>query len=404
MNIITNNPPPPYYTAMVTITLKPGREKVVTQFHPWIYSGAIKKVDGVTKTGDPCLVRSHDGRFLGHGYYNRKSSIAVRMMTFDETPFSDLILTERIREAAALRAAVIPHNTTAYRIINAEGDRLPGLIVDRFGDVLCMQISAACMEGYRQIIAAELMSLFNATAVYERSKGEGRQLEGLNDVEGPVIGSLPQDIFAAEHGLKISIDVSKGQKTGYFTDQRDNRALFASYAQGKRIFDCFCYTGGFALHACNAGAETAFLVDTSAPALAIAQSNLRVNGFDLPADHFIQADAFEFFRHMSHSFDLIVVDPPKLAPHKRDVDAAARAYKDLNFWAIRKIKLGGILFTFSCSQNIDRPLFSQIVMAAAVDSGKSVQILHVLSAAPDHPVSVFHREGDYLKGFVLRVQ
>jgi 23S rRNA (cytosine1962-C5)-methyltransferase len=388
---------------MLRIHLKNGKDKPIRMGHPWVFSGAIARVEGRGEPGDLCSVVSFSGESLGSGFYNIHSTIRVRMLAGKGEQFSEDMLSQRIAGAAARRAAILDSGTDSCRLVNSEGDRLPGLIVDKYGPGLCVQIQTAGMERFRQHIIDSLRISCSPTFIFERSDTDARTREGLSGSEGVLQGDMPSEIVVRENGLKFRADISSGQKTGFFLDQRGNRRLFSEYARDKTICDCFCYSGGFSVYGLVNGAASGILVDTSEGALAAARENCALNGIPEAKYAAVAADVFDYLRKTDRAFDCIVLDPPKFAKHKGEVEAAARGYKDINLLAFKKTAPGGLVFTFSCSNAVDPFLFRQIVFAAAADSGRFVQVLHVLSAGPDHPFNIAHREGEYLKGLVLRV-
>jgi 23S rRNA (cytosine1962-C5)-methyltransferase len=388
---------------MLCIHLKDGKDKPIRMGHPWVFSGAISRVEGKGGPGDLCSVVSSSGEALGTGFYNYNSTIRVRMLAGKGEPFNEEALSQRLAKAAARRAAILDNNTDSCRLVNSEGDCLPGLIVDKYGAGLCIQIQTAGMERFRQHIIDSLRRSCSPAFIYERSDTDARMREGLSGHDGVLYGDLPSEIIVRENGLKFRADISSGQKTGFFLDQRENRRLFREYARGKTICDCFCYSGGFSVYGLVNGADSSVLVDTSESALAAARENCALNRIPEAKYSAVAADVFDWLRKTDRSFGCIVLDPPKFAKHKGEVEAAARGYKDINLLAIKRAAADGIVFTFSCSNAVDPTLFRQIVFAAAADSGRFVQVLHVLSAGPDHPFNIAHREGEYLKGLVLRV-
>jgi len=388
---------------MVRITLKRGKDKPIRMGHPWVFSGAVARYDGEAEAGEPCIVLDAGGGMLGYGYCNPRSSIAVRMLTRGDVPFDEALLCRRIEAALAERRDIAGDATNAYRCINSEGDFLPGLVVDRYAEGLCMQILTAGMERYRAAISSCLLKLLAPSFIYERSDGEQRMREGLEKRKMLLSGIMPEKLIVRENGLRFAADLAEGQKTGMFLDQRENRMLVRRYAAGRRMADCFAYAGGFSVNALAAGAISAVAVDSSQRGLALARENRRLNGFGARDEDFIESDVFSFLRESSAAYSLIVIDPPKFAKHDRDVHQACRGYKDINLLAMRRCAAGGVIFTFSCSQAVDAKLFRQVVFAAAADSGRAVQVLHVLSQPPDHPANAAHKEGEYLKGLVLRV-
>jgi 23S rRNA (cytosine1962-C5)-methyltransferase len=380
--------------------LKANREKPLLQRQPWIFSGAIKSVKDYHAKGELCTVHSATGTLLGTGYYNDSSSIAVRMLSFGDHPFTRVTLESRLAAACDRRRTILCQTTTTCRLVNSEGDFLPGLIVDRFDSVLVVQFLTAGMEQFRANVVDWLRANCSPQCIIERSDVEARRLEGLELVEGVVWGTAPQRIEVLENGLRYEVQPQVGQKTGFFADQRENRQLIRRYAPGKQVCDCFCYSGGFALNAAAAGAGQVTAVDSSAAAIELAKTNFSLNGLSAQCE---VADIFSWLRTQERTYEVMVLDPPKFAKQRRDVDRAARGYKDINMVAMKRVALEGILFTFSCSQAIDPYLFRQIIFAAATDSGRQAQLLHVLNQPPDHPVNIAHREGEYLKGLVLRI-
>jgi 23S rRNA (cytosine1962-C5)-methyltransferase len=389
---------------MLTVTVKKGREKPVVNGHPWIFSGSIHKVDGEALPGASCIVKDPGGVVLGHGYYNATSSITVRMLTKGDEPFTDERLRRRIERAIAARRDLLrTPDTDSCRLVNAEGDFLPGLVVDSYAGGLCVQLLTAGMERLRPAVLSALGNLLSPRFIFERSDTEARKREGLLPGEGLLQGDLSGPLVVRENGLRFGVDLAGGQKTGFFFDQRVNRMLVRAYAKGARCLDCFSYSGAFALNMATAGAASVTSVDLSKNAGEWQKKNRSLNGFDLQKNEFICADVFNYLRKTDGRFDLVVLDPPKFAPHPSDVPKAARGYKDINLIALRKIEPGGTLFTFSCSNAVDTKLFRQIVFAAAADAKREVQLIHQLSAGPDHPVNIAHPEGEYLKGLALRV-
>jgi 23S rRNA (cytosine1962-C5)-methyltransferase len=383
--------------------LKEGKERPVLRGHPWIFSGAIESVEGCEEPGELCDIYSHNKTFLARGYINRRSQITSRILTREERPIDVHLFRQRIQQALKYRQEVLPPQTNAYRLINSEGDFLPGLVVDVYEKGLCCQFFTAGMERWKPDIVSILKDLLDPAFIYERSDVPSRAEEGLATVKGLLFRELKSTVEIQEHGHRFQVDIAKGQKTGFFLDQRENRRLFASLAKDRRVCDCFCYTGAFAVYAVAAGAKSALAVDSSKEALELFGENIELNGPPDVAMDFQCQDAFQYLRHPSGQFDLVVLDPPPFARRKGDVPKAARGYKDLNMWALKMLPADGILFTFSCSQAIDIRLFQQIVFSAALDAKREVQIIHRLGQPSDHPVSLFHPEGEYLKGLVLRV-
>jgi 23S rRNA (cytosine1962-C5)-methyltransferase len=390
---------------MIVVHLQKGKDKPIRMGHPWVFSGAIARVPGDdgAKNGDLCDVVAAGGERLGMGYYNSNSTIRVRMLTRGDDRFDAAVLSQRIAGAIALRRPILSGETDSCRLVNSEGDRLPGLIVDKYGSGLCLQVLTAGMERFRREILEALRHCCSPRYLYERSDTDARFREGLLPQEGLVFGELPDECIARENGLRFLVDVTGGQKTGLFLDQRENRKLLSAYVPGRTMCDCFSYSGGFSVYGLKNGAQFSTLVEKSGEALGLAKENLGLNGIGTDRFETESADVFEFLRETRRRYDCIVLDPPKFAKHKGEVDKAARGYKDINLCAMKNINPNGIVFTFSCSNAVDPYLFRQIVFAAAADSQRSVQVLHMLGAGPDHPFNIAHREGEYLKGLVLRV-
>ncbi len=393
------------------IRLKAGREKSLLRLHPWVYSGAIDKLFGSPASGDTVEVRASDGRFLAWAAWSPQSQIRARVWSFEEPdrPGPEL-LRGRIEHALALRRALAPQDAprqdAALRLVHGEADRLPGLIVDRYGDTLVAQVLSAGIERWRDLLADSLIEKTGCARIYERSDAEVRELEGLPARTGAMRGDAPTvPLEIVEHGLRYAVDVIGGQKTGFYLDQRDNRRRIRELASGRDALNCFCYTGGFSLAALAGGAPSVVSIDSSGPALELARRNAQENGFDASRTEWIEADVFRYLRDarsQGRSFDLIVLDPPKFAPTERHAPAAARAYKDINLNALKLLRPGGLLATFSCSGGVSADLFQKIVAGAAADAAASATLLERFHAAPDHPVLLEFPEGEYLKGLLLR--
>ena len=390
------------------IVLKPGREKSVQRRHPWVFSGAIETVHGEPAPGETVAVLAASGEVLAQAAYSPHSQIRARIWSFAAgVPIDAAFMTERLRQALAYRRRVLPLSVDACRLVHAECDGLPGLVVDRYADTAVMQCSSAGAEYWRDVYAGALVELGACARVYERSDAEVRRLEGLEPRAQPVIGDAPQDAIRVREGpLAFLVDVRHGQKTGLFIDQRDNRARVRDAAAGRRVLDVFSYTGGFALAALAGGAAHVTAIETSAEAIAGAWANAQASALDASTVRWIEEDAFAALRRLAAAgerFDLIVLDPPKFAPTERHVERAARAYKDINLWAFRLLRAGGTLHTFSCSGGVDAKLFQSIVAGAALDAGVQGRIVARLAAAADHPVALDFPEGEYLKGLVVAV-
>ncbi|HEX2649338.1 MAG TPA: class I SAM-dependent rRNA methyltransferase [Burkholderiales bacterium] len=392
---------------MKAITLKPGREKSLRRRHPWIFSGAIEAVEGKPESGDTVLVRSADKKPLALGAWSARSQIRTRVWSFAvSASVNERFFRERIRKARDLRNSLpAAKHTNALRLVHGESDGLPGLVVDRYADVLVAQFLSAGAERWRDAILDALMDLTGCAAVFERSDAEVRKIEGLEPRVGFARGNKDaRRCPILEHGLNFVVDVAEGQKTGFFLDQRDNRQRVRALAAGRDVLDAFCYTGGFSVAALAGGAKSVTAVESSAAALEGAKENLRLNAVDSSKAEFQQADVFahqRLLRDRGASFDLIVLDPPKFAPTAAQARNAARAYKDINLTAFRLLRPGGLLATFSCSGGVGAELFQSIVAGAAVDAGAEAKILERFGAAPDHPVALEFPEGDYLKGLLV---
>ncbi|WJF90167.1 class I SAM-dependent rRNA methyltransferase [Paraburkholderia bonniea] len=399
---------------MNIVTLKSSKEKSLLRRHPWVYANAIERVAGKPASGATVLVQAHDGRFLARAAWSGHSQIRARVWSFDEAePIDHAFFKRRIQRALLHRQAMV-HNTGAVRLIFGEADGLPGLVVDHYtgadapqrGQLVC-QFMAAGVEAWKEAIVAALIAVTGCPNVYERSDVSIRAKEGLEQITGVLAGEAPPEtLVVSENGVRYHVDVLHGHKTGFYVDQRDNRALVQQMAAGRDVLNCFCYTGGFSLAALAGGAQRVVSIDSSGEALALAQRNVTVNGFDAARATWLDADAFKTLRHLhddGERFDLIVLDPPKFAPSREHVDRAARAYKDINLTGFKLLRPGGLLFTYSCSGAIDAELFQKIVAGAAADARVDARILRRLGAGMDHPLLSAFPEGEYLKGLLLQV-
>jgi 23S rRNA (cytosine1962-C5)-methyltransferase len=392
---------------MAKLILKPGREKSLLRRHPWVFSGAVAQVQGQPESGATLAIRAADGRFMGWGAYSPKSQIVARVWSWrEEAPLGVGLLRERLSQALAMRARLVAEGQPA-RLVHAESDGLPGVIVDRYGDTIVLQLSSAGAEVWRDTLAGLLLELTGAQRVYERSDAEVLALEGMQPRAGPLRGEAPSDPLEIEEaGVKFLLSIATGHKTGFYLDQRENRALIRSLAGGATVLDCFCYTGGFALSALAGGAGHVTAVEASGEALALARRNAQLNTFAADRCEWVEADVFQMLRRLrdqGRRFDLIVLDPPKFAPTAALAERAARGYKDINLLAFKLLAPGGLLATFSCSGGISRDLFQKIVAGAALDAGVDAQILRHLGAGLDHPVALSFPEGEYLKGLLCRI-
>ena len=389
------------------ITLKKGRERSVMRGHPWIFSGAVETVDGEPRPGDTVSVFSSTGQCLGQGAYSPASQIRVRLWTFGEQIDIDAaFFKRRIQAAVALRETLrIPSGTNAYRWVSAESDGVPGVVVDRYGDFLVCQFLSAGAEQCREIILDPLKGMDGVKGIYERSDADVRRKEGLKPASGVVWGEAPPDLVEIdEHGIRYNVDIRNGHKTGFYLDQRENRQRVRSLSAGRRVLNCFAYTGGFGLAAYRGGAVHVTNVEDMAGAIAVMTGNFELNGCDPQRYDNVKADVFQLLRRYNEegrTFDLIVLDPPKFADSQRQLDRASRGYKDINRLAFKLLQPGGLLFTFSCSGLMKMPLFQKIVADAAIDGHCRAHILQWLGQSPDHPVQVTIPESHYLKGLLL---
>jgi len=392
---------------MVTITLKPGKEQSLLRFHPWIFSGAIAKMKGEPEEGEVVEVCDALGSFLALGHY-QIGSIMVRVLSFEPTKINQQFYTDRIREAYYLRCKIglaESENTTAFRLIHGEGDYLPGLVIDVYNGVAVVQMHSVGMYRDREFIYKALVEVMgdNLKAIYNKSEGTLPFKAGVEAQNTYVYGQRPDDIVALENGLKFLPDWEHGQKTGFFVDQRENRALIERYSKGRNVLNMFCYTGGFSIYAMRGGANKVHSVDSSERAIELTRNNVELN-FPGDARHEATAeDAFKFMERTEGEFDLMILDPPAFAKHYNVLNKALQGYRRLNTKALEMIKPGGILFTFSCSQVVSKEVFRTMVFSSAAKAGRRVSILHQLSQPADHPVNIYHPEGEYLKGLVLQV-
>ena len=395
---------------MSKLVLKTGKERSLLRRHPWVFAGSVDRLEGRARPGDTVEVVAGDGRPLGRAAWSPESQIRARIWSFAADAVIDhAFFKRRVAESVARRAAhPLLAGESGLRLIHGESDGLPGVIADRFGDVVVVQLTSAGAEKWRDAIVAGLVQATGCRAVYERSDSEVRGMEGLGPKTGCVHGELPEGpLTIVENGVRMEVDVVAGHKTGFYLDQRDNRRLTGQLADGRSVLNCFCYTGGFSLQALAGGANSVLSIDSSGPALDGARRNLAMNS-QLAATRaeWQQADVFDALRVLrseGRRFDLIVLDPPKFAPSAAHADRASRAYKDINLFGFRLLNPGGILMTYSCSGGIGLELFQKIVAGAASDAGVDARILHRLSAAADHPIGLAVPEGEYLKGLAVQV-
>lgn len=391
---------------MHKLILKPGREKSLKRHHPWIFSGAVASVDGKPEAGDTIEVRSSDSELLALAAYSPHSQIRARAWSWCEVDIDGGFFTRRIEDAAAARAALRMGETSdALRLVHGEADGLPGVIADRYGGNVVVQLLSAGADRWRDAIADALCGLPGIERVWERSDADARELEGLKPRNGLLRGKpLADALMIAEHGLKFKVEIDAGHKTGFYLDQRDNRLLLRNLVDGKDVLDCFSYTGGFAINALRGGAKSVLAIDSSGLALDIARANAQLN--ELSGAEWFEGDVFHSLRRLrdqGRSFDVIVLDPPKLAPTAASVERAARAYKDVNLFAFKMLRPGGHLMTYSCSGGVSAELFQKIVAGAALDAKIDARIERWLHAGADHPVALNFPESEYLKGLLCRV-
>jgi 23S rRNA (cytosine1962-C5)-methyltransferase len=386
------------------IILKKGKDKPILRGHPWVFSGAVAKVEGEVSPGELGEVYSKGGQFLGLGHINPRSQIVVRLLTKKKEELGENFFRGRILRAMDLREDWSRKKTNAYRVINGEGDYLPGLIADRYGETLVLQCLTAGMDRLKEMLINLLVKELRPQSIYERSDVATRREEGLAENSGLLYGKdIPEWIEIEEQGCRFRVNIKKGQKTGFYLDQRENRFFLKGLSEGKKILDCFSYTGAFSVHAGSGGAKEVTLVDSSEEALAMAEEHFSLNQLEKVPHRFIRGDVFEIMRGLEPGYDIVILDPPPFAKKKGHLPGASRGYKDLNLWAFRLLNQEGLLFTFSCSHHMSWDLFQKIVFSAALDSGRSVQLIGRMGHPWDHPINICHPEGEYLRGLICRV-
>ena len=394
---------------MAKVIIKQEICKTLKYRHPWIFSGAIKRIEGAPAAGETVEIYTEKNEFVGLGAYSPKSKIAIRMWSFEPgEKISKEFFAKKISHSIESRKKnQILLAGNSVRLVFAESDGIPGLIVDKFADYLVCQFLSAGVEYHKKVIIEVLQGLMPCTGIYERSDVEIREKEGLPLISGILAGTDPPELLEIEeNNLKFYIDIKHGHKTGFYLDQRMNRSLVAEYAKGNEVLDCFTYTGGFSVSALNAGAKRVTSVDSSGPALEMVRKNIELNSLDSTKLELVEAKVAEQlrkYRDMGKQFDMIILDPPKFIYDRSHLEQAARAYKDINLLGIKLLKPGGILATFSCSQPMGEEMFQQMISYAAADANKNVQVLHKLWQSPDHPVAVNFPESSYLKGLLCRV-
>ena len=390
---------------MKTIRLRAGKERSLLRHHPWIFESAIAKGGG--DSGETVRVDSAEGQFLGWASFSPTSKIRARMWSFDETQRIDAAFFQSTIAQAIKARSRFDIQSDGVRLIHGESDGLPGLIVDRYGDTLVAQFTSAGVERWKDAIADALLAETGLTKLYERSDASSRSLEGLAEATGWLRGEGETDLVLQEHDWRLHLSIANGHKTGFYLDQRDSRAKFASYTRRlkfQRVLNCFCYTGGFSVAALSGGAGHVTSIDSSGPALEVAAANVALNGFDASRASWMDADvnaSLRQFAQQGRTFDAIILDPPKFAPTVAHAERAARAYKDINRLAFKLLEPGGVLFTYSCSGGISADLFHKIIAGAGSDAGVDGFITERMGGAPDHPMTIAFPEGEYLKGLVV---
>ncbi len=393
---------------MIDVVLKKGKEKAVLHRHPWVFSGAIDGAKGKPQNGDIVRLVDAKGAFMAYGFYNDKSRVAVRLLEWDENiEVNEDWFRNKVAVAVASRGDILDENTNTCRLIFSESDYLPGLIVDKYAGHLAVQVLTSGIENVLPVIIDELHRLLKPESIFDKSDATSREHEGLKTTNAVLAGTHPPErVEVCENGIIYNINIAEGQKSGFYCDQRDNRKLLAAHAKGKKVLDCFSYTGGFTLSALKNGAASVTSVDSSALAIETLKENIKLNGFDPAKLTAKQSDVnkqLRQFKDEGELFDIIVLDPPKYAPSRSALDRASRAYKDLNRLAMLLLNKGGLLATFSCSGAMDMETFKQVLAWAALDAGKQVQFIHQFCQPEDHPVRASFPEGEYLKGLLCRV-
>ena len=386
------------------IILKRGKEKPILRGHPWVFSGAVAKVEGEITPGDVGELYSAEGQFLGIGHFNPHSQIILRVLTQKKEDLGIDFFRERLSKAASLREIWLKGKSNAYRMVNGEGDFLPGLIVDCYNKIFVVQFLTAGMERLKELLIDLLVKDFLPQSIYERSDVATRKEEGLPEATGLLYGKeIPDRNEIEEYGCRFKVDLKRGQKTGFYLDQRENRLALKELSNGKKIVDCFSYTGAFSVHAGLGGVKEITLIDSSKEALDMAEEQFDINHLGEIQRRLIHGDAFKVMRDLGEEYDIVILDPPPFAKKKGHLQSASRGYKDLNLQAFRLLKKEGLLLTFSCSHHISWDLFQKIVFAAAVDAGRRVQLLSRRGHPIDHPIDLCHPEGEYLRGLICRV-
>jgi 23S rRNA (cytosine1962-C5)-methyltransferase len=391
-----------------TVIIKPAKDKSIVRKHPWVFSGAIKATEGSPREGDLVEVRANKGRFLGIGHY-AEGSIAVRMLTFDENEALDDLYLNRITSAYNLRFSLgLADNkeTNIYRLVHAEGDNLPGLIIDHYAGNLVVQCHSLGMFNEIDKIKKALLDVMGdkVKSIYMKSEATLPKNNTIYTEDQYLHGEAEMPVIALEYGNKFNINWITGQKTGFFIDQRENRALIGKYSAGKKMLNTFCYSGGFSIYALDKGAEVVHSLDSSAKAIELVDENVKLGGFEGKRHASFTEDTMDYIKDLKEDYDIIILDPPAFAKHRKAKHNAIQGYKRLNAHAMRQIKSGGIIMTFSCSQVIDKTLFTNTIIAAAIAAERKVRIIEQLHQPADHPINAYHPEGEYLKGLVVHVE
>ncbi len=390
------------------IILKPGKEQSPLRFHPWVFSGAIRELPSGLEEGDIVSVNAASGQFLGIGHY-QIGSIAIRIFAFQEEEITEEFWFSKISAAWQIRSKTVlsvQADTNVFRLIHAEGDGMPGLVVDIYSDVAVLQAHSVGMYRNRHEIANAIQQVLGnkIVAVYDKSAKTVPFKANLNPEDGFLLGSAPVVREVMEYGLRFNVDFANGQKTGFFIDQRENRHLVEQMAHGRKVLNLFCYTGGFSFAALRGGARLVHSVDSSASAMELTRQNIELNFPHSDLHEAFTKDVSSFIKEMQNDYDLIILDPPAFAKHRDALSQALNGYRRINLRALQKIEKGGLLFTFSCSQIVSRDAFRDTILTAAIQAGRKISILHQMSQPADHPVNIFHPEGEYLKGLVLYVE
>lgn len=384
------------------VVLKPGKEKAILNRHHWIFSGAIQNIP--PNIDGSCLpVYSAQGDLLGSGYFNSKAKITGRMLSFGSVDSKEAVKSALERAVAMRQIWFQGQHTNAYRLVNGEGDEIPGLIVDRYGDMLVFQVSTLGMQQLLPDVIEFFVKYLSPKAIYEKSLLPSRKEEGLSDVQRVLYGDFQDDLEIRENGLKFAISIKEGQKTGFFLDHREMRYWIGELSQGKRVLNCFAYTGGFSIYAAAGGATAVDSVDISEGAMRMAKHNMALNGSSEGVYNFYAADVFQFLREHPLDYDIVILDPPAFAKRQKDVIAACRGYKDINRVALQKMPKKSLLLTSSCSYHVDEQLFQKVIFQASVEAKRSVKIIGRHRQAVDHPINICHPESDYLKSLLLFV-